>query len=63
MTDAIVKCPSCGKAVAWIASSKFRPFCSERCNTLDLGAWADEKHRIPSDSDHDDVTSEDLDQD
>ncbi|MEC8158696.1 MAG: DNA gyrase inhibitor YacG, partial [Pseudomonadota bacterium] len=46
MTDAIVKCPTCSKAVAWISSSKFRPFCSERCHMIDLGAWAEEKHRI-----------------
>jgi len=23
-----------------------RPFCSERCRLIDLGAWADESHRI-----------------
>ena len=63
MTDAIVKCPTCSKAVAWISSSKFRPFCSERCHMIDLGAWAEEKHRIPSDPEHDDATAGDLDQD
>ncbi len=26
----------------------FRPFCSERCKLIDLGQWADEKFRIPS---------------
>jgi len=30
---------------------------------IDLGAWAEEKHRIPSDPEHDDVTAGDLDQD
>lgn len=25
----------------------FRPFCSERCHTLDLGSWADESYKIP----------------
>jgi endogenous inhibitor of DNA gyrase (YacG/DUF329 family) len=24
----------------------WRPFCSERCKLLDLGAWASEKYRI-----------------
>ena len=26
----------------------FRPFCSERCKQIDLGAWADEKYAIPA---------------
>ena len=24
----------------------FRPFCSERCKTIDLGAWATEQYRV-----------------
>ena len=24
-----------------------RPFCSERCKLLDLGAWAEERYSIP----------------
>lgn len=60
MADVIVKCPTCEKAVAWVASSKFRPFCSDRCRLIDLGEWADGKRSIPSDADHDDVTESDL---
>ena len=41
-----VKCPSCGKAVPWSTENRWRPFCSERCRIIDLGAWADESHRI-----------------
>ena len=41
-----VKCPTCGTAVAWRAESKFRPFCSERCRLIDLGAWASERYSI-----------------
>jgi endogenous inhibitor of DNA gyrase (YacG/DUF329 family) len=26
----------------------FRPFCSERCRLMDLGAWASESYRIPA---------------
>ena len=26
----------------------FRPFCSERCKLIDLGAWADEQHALPA---------------
>jgi hypothetical protein len=42
----IVKCPTCGAPVAWIETSRFRPFCSERCRTTDLGEWAGGRHRI-----------------
>jgi len=33
--------------VIWSAESPFRPFCSERCKLMDLGAWATEKYRVP----------------
>lgn len=39
-------CPQCGKRVVWAPESAYRPFCSRRCQLLDLGAWADETHRI-----------------
>jgi len=42
----IVKCPQCGAPVPWTPASKWRPFCSERCKLLDLGAWASEQYRI-----------------
>ena len=42
-----VKCPSCGKAVPWVPESRYRPFCSERCKQIDLGAWAAEQYTIP----------------
>ena len=42
-----VKCPQCGKPVIWQATSKWKPFCSERCKLIDLGDWAAENHRIP----------------
>ncbi len=31
----------------WSASNAFRPFCSERCRLIDLGAWLEERHAIP----------------
>ena len=43
-----VDCPTCGTKVEWIAANKFRPFCSERCKQIDLGAWAEEKYAIPA---------------
>jgi endogenous inhibitor of DNA gyrase (YacG/DUF329 family) len=42
-----VKCPTCGKSVAWTETEKFKPFCSERCKLIDLGAWATESYAIP----------------
>lgn len=44
---ASVACPTCGADVTWSPESRFRPFCSNRCRLLDLGAWADEAYRVP----------------
>lgn len=63
MADVIVKCPTCEKAVAWISSSTFRPFCCERCRLIDLGEWADGNRAIPADAEHDDATASDLERD
>ena len=41
-----VSCPRCGSAVEWSAANRYRPFCSERCRTIDLGAWAAEQYRV-----------------
>lgn len=40
-------CPECKKPDTWHAENIFRPFCSERCKLIDLGAWASEAHSIP----------------
>ena len=44
-----VKCPTCQREIDW-SQSPFRPFCSERCKLIDLGAWLTEKHAIPGES-------------
>jgi len=41
-----VRCPVCKTGVEWVAQNRWRPFCSERCRTIDLGDWAAERHRI-----------------
>jgi endogenous inhibitor of DNA gyrase (YacG/DUF329 family) len=46
---ATVKCPTCRRAVEWSSESLYRPFCSDRCRLIDLGAWFSEKHAIPGD--------------
>jgi endogenous inhibitor of DNA gyrase (YacG/DUF329 family) len=43
----VVPCPTCDRPVEWTEASPWRPFCSERCKLIDLGAWAAEKHAIP----------------
>jgi len=43
----VVNCPICGKSVPWTLQSPFRPFCSERCQEIDLGAWAAEAYLMP----------------
>jgi endogenous inhibitor of DNA gyrase (YacG/DUF329 family) len=48
----VVNCPQCGTGVEWKPENRFRPFCSERCKLMDLGAWATERYRVPvADSD------------
>jgi endogenous inhibitor of DNA gyrase (YacG/DUF329 family) len=43
----VVACPQCGTAVEWTPAARWRPFCSERCKMIDLGAWASESYRVP----------------
>ena len=40
-------CPTCQRPVEWSDAARWRPFCSERCRLIDLGAWMTEKHAIP----------------
>jgi len=40
-------CPRCGEASAW-QGNEFRPFCSERCKLIDLGAWASDEYKLPT---------------
>ncbi len=41
-----VRCPLCRKETPWQGNA-YRPFCSERCRTLDLGAWASDTYHVP----------------
>ena len=49
MSPTCVKCPTCQRDVEW-DSAPWRPFCSERCRLIDLGAWLSEQRAIPDDS-------------
>jgi endogenous inhibitor of DNA gyrase (YacG/DUF329 family) len=41
-----VKCPTCHRESEW-ENNPHRPFCSDRCQLIDLGGWAEERYRIP----------------
>lgn len=49
MTPVLVTCPTCGRELEW-GAAPFRPFCSERCRLIDLGAWLSEQRAIPGDT-------------
>ncbi|OCG44835.1 DNA gyrase inhibitor [Gilliamella sp. Choc5-1] len=55
-TVTYVNCPTCQKQVIWSKDSPYRPFCSKRCQLIDLGDWATEEHRIADK----DITEQDL---
>lgn len=42
----IVACPQCGEDSIYAASNPYRPFCSQRCKLIDLGAWSNEDYSI-----------------
>jgi len=48
-----MKCPTCGKSIEWKDNS-FRPFCSERCQLVDLGRWVEGDYRVPGEPLHED---------
>ncbi|HUL17970.1 MAG TPA: DNA gyrase inhibitor YacG [Steroidobacteraceae bacterium] len=49
MSPPRVKCPTCRRELDW-SNAPFRPFCSERCRLVDLGAWLSEQRAIPADA-------------
>ena len=38
-------CPMCGKPT----DARIQPFCSKRCQQLDLARWLDGSYRVPTD--------------
>lgn len=46
-TPRTVPCPHCKGPAEWSPANPYRPFCSERCKQIDLGAWASEAYRVP----------------
>jgi uncharacterized protein len=54
----VVQCPGCGADTRYEAANPYRPFCSARCKGIDLGAWANEDHRLPDETPQDDADFE-----
>jgi uncharacterized protein len=54
-------CPICGKEFD-ATQSTAKPFCSERCRTIDLGRWLDESYGLPAvpDPEADEVPEADV---
>jgi uncharacterized protein len=46
MSTLVTRCPTCKRSVTWGEQSPFRPFCSDRCRLIDLGAWFSEGRAI-----------------
>jgi len=46
MAKSIRKCPICKRPVD--PRGKHYPFCSERCQVIDLGNWASERYVVPA---------------
>lgn len=51
-----VNCPQCGKEIVYSTDNVWRPFCSQRCKQIDLGAWANEEYRVPVVDDTDEAS-------
>jgi uncharacterized protein len=56
-----VACPACGQNATLEPANPYRPFCSERCRLVDLGAWARESYRIPAEPVPGDASADDSD--
>jgi endogenous inhibitor of DNA gyrase (YacG/DUF329 family) len=41
----MIRCPVCRNETTW-ENNQHRPFCSQRCQLLDLGKWADNSYTI-----------------
>jgi len=55
-----VACPNCQQKVTWQVESEYRPFCSKRCQLIDLGEWADENHKISQPIQSDTLLTEEM---
>ena len=47
MARSTTRCPTC-RGVSNREGNKVFPFCSERCQLVDLGRWLNEEYRVPA---------------
>jgi endogenous inhibitor of DNA gyrase (YacG/DUF329 family) len=51
-------CPICRKELPVLdADAAYRPFCSQRCKSIDLGSWLEGKYRISRPVEEEDLDS------
>ncbi len=43
----LIRCPICDKSFQSEQATSL-PFCSDRCRSIDLGRWLDERYTLPS---------------
>ncbi|WP_371373536.1 DNA gyrase inhibitor YacG [Thalassotalea aquiviva] len=55
-----VNCPTCKTQVLWNSEAEFRPFCSKRCQLIDLGEWANEEKKISQPVTNEQLLSEEM---
>jgi uncharacterized protein len=51
-----MRCPNCKQTVEW-EGNPYRPFCSERCQMIDLDNWLEGRYKVPSVADPEDEES------
>ncbi|MAD04591.1 DNA gyrase inhibitor YacG [Pseudoalteromonas shioyasakiensis] len=56
----VVNCPTCKSKVEWSEQSPHRPFCSKRCQLIDLGEWSFENNKISSPINNANELSQDM---
>lgn len=55
-----VACPTCAGDSIYAPSNPYRPFCSDRCKNIDLGAWANEDFRMAAKISPEDLLTDDA---
>jgi endogenous inhibitor of DNA gyrase (YacG/DUF329 family) len=59
-TERQVPCPVCRGPSLFSARNPWRPFCSQRCRDVDLGAWASEGYRVATQAPTEEPPDEDA---
>lgn len=42
----VIRCPRCSQSCVYSPENEYRPFCSERCKTGDIAAWASDSYAV-----------------